>query len=221
MTYDTRPQTYDETIRILEKKDHRGIAEFILPCVKEAKEITIETTNLSIPDMREADFLTKVSMDTEVFILHIEFEAAYSSNVHMQKRMLRYYTYLKWHTDFPIYQVLAVLKKPEKVKHIIGCFQSTVQGLDVMQYQYKVIKLYEIDKYEVLKEKKVVLYPLRVFIDHPNETEEAHIEECLGVVEHLDDKDYYFLTLQCLKKLYEKSEYQQFVKEEKIGRAHV
>ena len=33
MSYETRPQAYDETIKILEKKDHRGIAEFILPSI--------------------------------------------------------------------------------------------------------------------------------------------------------------------------------------------
>ena len=29
MSYETRPQAYDETIKLLEKKDYRGIAEFI------------------------------------------------------------------------------------------------------------------------------------------------------------------------------------------------
>jgi len=49
MAYETRPQTYDETIRTLEKKDYRGIAEFILPAVKEADEISLEHTKLSVP----------------------------------------------------------------------------------------------------------------------------------------------------------------------------
>ncbi len=40
MSYETRPQTYDETIKILEKKDYRGIAEFILPSIKDAEEIS-------------------------------------------------------------------------------------------------------------------------------------------------------------------------------------
>ena len=89
MSYETRPQTYDETIRILEKKDHRGIAEFILPAVKNADEIILEHTKLSIPDMREVDYLARVKLNQENFILHIEFESAYKSNTEMQKRMLR------------------------------------------------------------------------------------------------------------------------------------
>ncbi|WP_129723982.1 DUF4351 domain-containing protein [Xylanivirga thermophila] len=216
MSYETRPQTYDETIRVLGKKDYRGIAEFVLPVVKEADEISLEHAKLSIPDMIEMDFLAKVNINEESFILHIEFESAYKSNTEMLKRMLKYYTYIKWHNDLPIYQVLMVLKEPTNVKNIEGSFKSTVQDLDVMQYQYKVIKAYEIDKYEVLKDKQVVLYPLRVFMKHDGESEEEHILECLTAVESLPDKDYYFLTVQCVKKLYEKSKYKKFVKEEII-----
>jgi len=66
MSYETRPQTYDETIKLLEKKDYKGIAEFIVPATKKAKSISLEHTQLSIPDMREIDFLAKVTiMDKE------------------------------------------------------------------------------------------------------------------------------------------------------------
>ena len=214
MSYETRPQTYDETIKILEKKDYRGIAEFILPSVKDAEEVSLEHTQLSVPDMREMDFLTRVNMNSESFILHIEFETAYKSNTEMMKRMLRYYTYIKWHNDLPIYQVLVVLKKPENIKNIQGSFESTVQDLDILKYNYKVIKAYEIDKSEILKEGKVVLYPLRVFMKHDEIDEEKHIEECLEEVEKLEDKDYYFLTVECIKKLYKESKYEKYVKEE-------
>lgn len=214
MSYITRPQTYDETIRNLQKKDYRGIAEFILPVVKDADEISLEHTKLSVPDMREMDFLAKVSMNKESFILHIEFETVYKSNAEMVKRMLRYYTYIKWHNDLPIYQVLMVLKKPENVKNIKGNFESTVQDLEVMKYNYKVIKAYEIDKNQILREKSIVLYPLRIFMKHDGETEKEHILECLSVVEKIEDTDYYFLTVECLKKLYQTSKYENFVKEE-------
>lgn len=214
MSYETRPQTYDETIKILEKKDYRGIAEFILPSVKDADEVSLEHTKLSVPDMREMDFLTKVNMDSESFILHVEFETAYKSNSEMMKRMLRYYTYIKWHNDMPIYQVLVVLKKPANVKNIKGSFESSVQDLDVMKYNYKVVKIYELDKNEILKQGKIVLYPLRVFMKYEEDTEQNHIQECLLAVENLEDKDYYFLTVECIKKLYKKSKYEKYVKEE-------
>ena len=214
MSYETRPQAYDEAIKILEKKDHRGIAEFILPSVKEAEEVALEHTKLSVPDMREMDYLAKIKLNQENFILHIEFESAYRSNIEMQKRMLRYYTYIKWHNDLPIYQVLVLLKKPDNVKRIKNGINSRVQGLDVMRYRYGLIKTYDIDKYDVLAQKQVVLYPLRVFMKYDGESEEEHIQECLMVTEGLEDKDYYFLTLECIKRLYQKGKYEKFVKEE-------
>ena len=214
MSYETRPQTYDETIKLLEKKDYKGIAEFILPATKKAKSISLEHTQLSIPDMREMDFLAKVTIEPEDFILHIEFETSYKSNNEMMKRMLRYYTYIKWHNDLPIYQVLVVLKEPANVKNIQDSFESTVQDLDILKYKYKVIKAYEIDKNEILKKGKTVLYPLRVFMKYEEKTEEEHIQECLTAVENLEDKDYYYLTIQCIKKLYKGSEYEIYVKEE-------
>jgi len=182
--------------------------------VKDAEEVSLEHTKLSVPDMREMDFLTKINMDSESFILHVEFETAYKSNSDMMKRMLRYYTYIKWHNDMPIYQVLVVLKKPANVKNIKGSFESSVQDLDVMKYNYKVVKIYELDKNEILEQGKIVLYPLRVFMKYEEDTEQNHIQECLLAVENLEDKDYYFLTVECIKKLYKKSKYEKYVKEE-------
>ena len=34
---------------------------------------------------------------------------------------------------------------------------------------------------------------------YEEETEEEHIQECLRAVEDLEDKDYYYLTVQCIK----------------------
>ncbi|MFW5648269.1 MAG: hypothetical protein ACOCG5_04220 [Candidatus Alkaliphilus sp. MAG34] len=49
---------------------------------------------------------------------------------------------------------------------------------------------------------------------YEEETEEEHIQECLKAVEGLKDKDYYYLTVQYIKKLYKGSEYEVYVKEE-------
>ena len=83
-----------------------------------------------------------------------------------------------------------------------------------MDYDYEVVKIYEFNKHEVDRANKPVLVPLRVFMKHPGETEEEHIQECLRVAESLEDKDYYFLTEQCMRKLYQKSQYEPHVKGE-------
>jgi len=50
-------------------------------------EISLEHTKLSVTDMREMDFLAKINMNKESFILHIEFETVYKSNTQIMKRM--------------------------------------------------------------------------------------------------------------------------------------
>lgn len=70
------------------------------------------------------------------------------------------------------------------------------------------------NKYEILKEKKIVLYPLRVFMKHDNESDSAHIAECLKVVEELGDKDYYYLTVELSKRLYKEEILEKYVKED-------
>ncbi len=166
-------------------------------------------------DFREADMMAKVVAGVESYMLHVEFESSYKSNIAMQKRMLRYYAYMRWNTDLPIYQIVAILKEPE-IRKITSQMHSTVQGLDVLKYQYRVVKVYEMDKKQILQERKVVLYPLRIFMKHDGETEEEHIRECLQVTEMLEDKDYYFLTRECLRKKYRKSQYEPWIKEEII-----
>lgn len=70
------------------------------------------------------------------------------------------------------------------------------------------------DKYKILKEKRTVLYPLRVFMKHENESDLEHIFECLKIVEELEDKDYYYLTVELSKRLYREEILEKYVKED-------
>lgn len=144
----------------------------------------------------------------------MEFETNYSSNKEMSKRMLRYYTYINWYENLPIYQVLILLKEPTSIKNIVKGIQSTVQNKFIMDYNYEVLKVYELDKYEILTSGKRVLYPLRVFMKHDNASDIEHIQECLDVVENLEDKDYYYLTVELSKRLYEVEIIEKYVKED-------
>lgn len=209
-----REQVFDETFKHLERKDHRTIAEFLFPPAIEAQSVSLESIDLPMADLRRADFIARVTMEEEDFLLHVEFEAFYNSNREMHKKMLRYHVWLRWHSDLPIYQILVILKEPTQVRSISSRYTNAVMGEQSMEYAYKAIKIYEYDKYATLRENKPVLIPLRVFMKHPGETDQQHIQECLRVAESLDDKDFYFLTQQCLRKLYQKSQYESYVKEE-------
>jgi hypothetical protein len=167
-------------------------------------------------DMNKADYIAKVNLKGEKFILHMEFESNFKGNSEMIKRMLRYYIYIHWNEDLPIYQVLVILKKPE-TKNISNGFESSVQKEFIMKYRYKVVKVYELNKYDFIKKDKEVLFPLRVFMKHENESDEEHLAECLRLVENLDDKDFYYLTVECIRKLYSNDKFEKvnkMIKEE-------
>lgn len=209
----TRKHVFDETIKTLERKDFKGLASLGIPNIDDAEEVHLEFSELPMTDMREADYIAKVTMNKEEFILHMEFETNYKSNKEMSKRMLRYYTYINWYEELPIYQVLVILKKPN-MSNITNGIQATVLDDEILNYKYKVIKAYELNKYEILKDKKVVIYPLRVFMKHDKENDLEHIEECLKVVEELEDKDYYYLTVELSKRLYKEEVLEKYVKED-------
>ncbi|MDP4178602.1 MAG: hypothetical protein Q8900_09715 [Bacillota bacterium] len=197
-------------------KDCRTLASLAIPEIEEAEELDLKFAELSMADMNKADYIAKVNLKNEKFILHMEFESNFKNNSEMLKRMLRYYIYIYWNEDLPIYQVLVILKEP-KTKNISDGFQSSVQNELIMNYKYKVVKIYELNKYDFIKIVKEVLYPLRVFMKHGHESHEDHLSECLKLVENLEDKDFYYLTVECIRKLYSNDKFEKvnkLIKEE-------
>ncbi|HSV30395.1 MAG TPA: hypothetical protein VLH40_00005, partial [Atribacteraceae bacterium] len=207
-----RHQAYDETIKNLQVKDCRGLASIVLPDIFEAEDVILNLHELSMADMKKPDYLAKIKLHGEHFLLHLEFEANYRSNKEMQRRMLRYYSSLYWNEDLPILQAVIILKEPA-VKVVSQGFASAVLGQDVLKHHYRIVKLYDMDKYEILKKQITALYPLRVFMQHRNEPPVDHIRECLEVAETTDDPDFYFLTVECGRKLFGIELLEKIVKE--------
>ncbi|MBS3975483.1 MAG: hypothetical protein KGZ75_01935, partial [Syntrophomonadaceae bacterium] len=107
-----RHQAYDETIKNLQVKDCRGLASIVLPDIFEAEDVILNLHELSMADMKKPDYLAKIKLHGEQFLLHLEFEANYKSNKEIERRMLRYYSSLYWHEDLPIMQAVIILKEP-------------------------------------------------------------------------------------------------------------
>lgn len=208
----SRYQAYDETIKNLEQKDFKGLASLAIPDIDEADDVSLSMYELSMADMKKPDYVVKMKLHGEHFILHMEFESAYKSNKEMQRRMLRYYSHLYWNEDIPIKQVLVLMKAPG-IKNITNGIESTVLGDSVIKHSYLIIKLYNMDKYEVLRKQIKALYPLRIFMKHEGEPSEEHIKECLDVAEQVNDPDYYFLTVECGRKLFGTEILEKIIKE--------
>lgn len=207
-----RYQAYDETIKNLEQKDCRGLASLAIPDIDKADDVVLSMYELSMADMKKPDYLAKIKLHGEYFILHMEFESAYKSNREMQRRMLRYYSNLYWNEDIPIKQALILMKTPE-VKNITTGVESVVLGDSVIKHSYLIVKLYDMDKYDILEKQIKALYPLRIFMEHRGESNKEHIKECLDTAEQVNDPDYYFLTVECGRKLFGTEILEKIVKE--------
>lgn len=201
MTNEPRDQVFDETIKNLEMKDCKALARLAIPEIEAAEEISLQFSELAMAESKKPDYVARVRLHGESFLLHLEFESSYKSNREMQRRMLRYCSCFYWNSDLPIYSVLVLMKPPE-IKNVTGCLELKALGRTLMHYEYQVIKLYEMDKYSVLQDEIRGLYPLRVFMKHDCEEDLEHLAECLKVTETLEDPDYYYLTVECGKKLY-------------------
>lgn len=207
-----RNQVYDDTIKNLQIKDCKGLASLVIPDIDEAEDIILNTHELPMTDMKKPDYLARIKHHGEYFVLHMEFESSFSSNIDIQRRMLRYFLNLYWNENFPIMQAVVLLKDPG-IKNISNGTETFVFGEEVLKHHYKVIKLYEMDKYEVLKRNVKALFPMRVFMRHKNEPPVEHLKECLDVAETIGDPDFYFMTADCGTKLYGREILEKIVKE--------
>lgn len=207
-----RNQVYDDTIKNLQIKDCKGLASLVIPDIDEAEDIILNTHELPMTDMKKPDYLARIKHYGEYFVLHMEFESSFSSNIDIQRRMLRYFLNLYWNENFPIMQAVVLLKDPG-IKYISNGTETFVFGEEVLKHRYKVIKLYEMDKYEVLKRNVKALFPMRVFMRHKNEPPVEHLKECLDVAETIGDPDFYFMTADCGTKLYGREILEKIVKE--------
>lgn len=207
-----RNQVYDDTIKNLQIKDCKGLASLVIPDIDEAEDIILNTHELPMTDMKKPDYLARIKHHGEYFVLHMEFESSFSSNIDIQRRMLRYFLNLYWNENFPIMQAVVLLKDPG-IKYISNGTETFVFGEEVLKHRYKVIKLYEMDKYEVLKRNVKALFPMRVFMRHKNEPPVEHLKECLDVAETIGDPDFYFMTADCGTKLYGREILEKIVKE--------
>jgi len=196
-----RSQVYDDTIKNLQIKDCKGLASIAIPDIDEAEDIFLETHELPMTDMKKPDYLARIKLRGEYFVLHMEFESSFSSNIDMQRRMLRYFLNLYWNENLPIMQALVLLKEPG-IKNVSSGTENYVFGKEVLKHRYEVIKLYEMDKHDILKRNVKALFPMRVFMKHKNESPIEHLKECLDVAEKIGDPDFYFMTVNCGTKLY-------------------
>ncbi len=136
---------------MLQQEDYKSIIKVVMPGLEDFKIKSLGPTEFSVTGMVEVDFLVHINSKKHgEFLLHIEFESFYKSNIEMMTRMANYYSHIRSYSNLPIYQVLVVLNKSKSVKKIESSFSFEELGLK-RKFEYKVIEIYKMNKEEVLK----------------------------------------------------------------------
>jgi len=146
----------DRTLKILADKFAQDYVNWILS----RSFILVEKLCTDIPTItRYADLVYRVrDKEGKQYIFNLEFQAQKSKDP-MNLRMLGYNVRLLEKHKIPVYSTVIYLVE-EAYEEDQGYFKSVFLGEEVLNFRYKVIKLWELSASEFLKNKIMGLYPL-------------------------------------------------------------
>ncbi|MFQ6072466.1 MAG: Rpn family recombination-promoting nuclease/putative transposase [Methanosarcinales archaeon] len=120
----------------------------------------VEKLSTEIPTItRYADLVYRVrDKEGKQYIFNLEFQAQKSKEP-MNLRMLGYNVRLLEQHKMPVYSTVIYITE-EAYEEDQGYFKSVFLGEEVLNFRYKVIKLWELSASELLRNKIMGLYPL-------------------------------------------------------------
>ncbi|MBD2488059.1 DUF4351 domain-containing protein [Aulosira sp. FACHB-615] len=140
--------SYDNLCKLLSEKYPDSFATWVMGGEQTSAEVL--KTELSIEPIR-ADYVTFMRLQGR--ILHLEFQTKIESEPPLPLRMLDYWVRLYRLYRLPITQVVVLLLPPAVGTIIETCFE-----LESTRHEYQVIKMWEQDPTELLKD--IALLPL-------------------------------------------------------------
>ncbi|OCQ97410.1 hypothetical protein BCD64_21435 [Nostoc sp. MBR 210] len=140
--------SYDNLCKLLSEKYPDSFATWVMGGEQTSAEVL--KTELSIEPIR-ADYVTFMRLQGR--ILHLEFQTKIESEPPLPLRMLDYWVRLYRLYRLPITQVVVLLLPPAAGTIIETCFE-----LESTRHEYQVIKMWEQDPTELLKD--IALLPL-------------------------------------------------------------
>jgi len=148
-------QKYDHSLKCLSERFPEDFIKYIFG--SEPKKYKVDSILQREYRTKKvaADFVVKISHGDSQFILHIEFESSSSRRfANMPLRMLNYYTRIVRKYKLPVYSVRT--------------FKDYYDGsvLDKKRiFEFKVLKVWELDKNIIINNKLYGLYPLLSLIE--------------------------------------------------------
>ena len=150
----------------------------------------IETDKVPAKKESRMDKLVKVETKKENLLIHMEAQAYHDRA--MAARMLRYRadiweSYLNKNNELPsIKQTVIYLYENKFVKR--NELKDTWGDTITIDYKYNVIKVWELDRKRIIKEKLVGLYPLIPLMKEDGESKEKILKETVEVIETVQDE---------------------------------
>lgn len=105
--------------------------------------------------MREVDFVAKVEVEGEHFVLLVEFQTAWESDVPQRTLGYSWRAYERY--ELPVYPVVVVFRESGALRDRLDL---RVLELEVLRFRFRVIPVWELDGAQVVVQQWMGLYPL-------------------------------------------------------------
>jgi len=170
---------YDLTMKRLSAEFVEDYVRFALGRpASHAEVLEVAELDKELPTlMREVDFVAMVEVEGEHFVLLVEFQTAWESDV--PQRTLGYSWRLYERYKLPVYPVVVVFRKSGALRDRLNL---RALELEVLRFRFRVVPVWELDGAEVVAQQWVGLYPLLPLMQWEGKEAEAVLRESQELV---------------------------------------
>ncbi|MCI0697720.1 hypothetical protein L0337_37700 [candidate division KSB1 bacterium] len=172
-------QDYDVTLKVLLKNFPQDFARVVF---KNA-EAQIELLNLELPATKHyTDALLKMTVSGETFILHVEFLSSWEKDV--PERMHSYAARIAaQYPGFGVYGVVLYINEEDRDKPFPSFYESRILGELRSFHKFDVIKIWELDADDILRQQIIGLLPIVALMRQKNEAREKVLRDAIQQVQ--------------------------------------
>ena len=127
--------------------------------------------------MREVDFVALVEVEGERFVLLVEFQTVWESDVPQRTLGYTWRAYERY--GLPVYPVVVVFRKSGALRDRLDL---RTLDLEVFRFRFRVIPVWELDGAEVVAQQWIGLYPLLPLMQWEGKSDEAVLRESQELV---------------------------------------
>ena len=176
-------QEYDLALKSLVDRFPEAFAKLVLG----EAVVKLELLDKELPASKKSvDYLCKITIERERFILHIEFQSSYDAR--MPERMFQYAGRItEKYPGLPIYSVVLYLNEADRHKLFPGFFELKVRNRRKTYHEFDVIKIWNIDAKTILGQELKGLLPLVPLMQYEESESEQIAVRCIQEIQVIND----------------------------------